>query len=249
LARSRASGGGAVYLDLGIVSSSGFGQQGSNPGDDHVHGDGVQAAFGDDHVGVALGRFDELQVHRTHRHLILLDDRGDRPPALLDVALQPADEAHVGIGIDEDLDVEQFAQAPLGEDQNALHQDHQLRFDVARQVGAGVGGEIVDRDLDRLPPAQRFQMVDQQLGLERVGVVEVDDVALRPRQLPQVPVVSIVGQQDDAPGPDPIEDDVGDGRFPGTGATGDPEDDRRYAGGHGAIIRAGSDQWTVDSDQ
>ena len=33
----------------------------------------VVAALGDDDVGVALGRFDELEVHRLHRVAVMLD--------------------------------------------------------------------------------------------------------------------------------------------------------------------------------
>ena len=65
---------------------------------------------------------DELQVHRADGQLILLDDRLGRTAARR-VALQAADEANVGIGVHEELDVEQVAQGWLHEDQDALHHD------------------------------------------------------------------------------------------------------------------------------
>ena len=76
-------------------------QQPGDPRDDHIDRHRVEPAAGDDNVGVALGRLDELQVHGAHRPQILLDHRLDRPPALGDIALQPADEAQVALGIDE----------------------------------------------------------------------------------------------------------------------------------------------------
>ena len=68
----------------------------------------LKPAFRDDDVGVALGRFDELHVHGAHGVQVLLDDRFGGAPALDDVALQAANEAQVGVGVDEDLDVEEL---------------------------------------------------------------------------------------------------------------------------------------------
>src|SRR5262249_28022198 len=62
---------------------------------EQVDGDAVVPAFGKDDVGVALGGLDELQVHGAHALLILADHRVGRAAALVDVALQTADEAHV----------------------------------------------------------------------------------------------------------------------------------------------------------
>ena len=45
-------------------------------------------------------------------------------------------------------------------------------------VGAGVGLEIIDRQIDRLVVFELLDVLDQQRGIERVGVVEVDLHAL-----------------------------------------------------------------------
>ena len=51
-------------------------------GDDHFDGDGVVAAARDDHVGVALGWLDELQMHRLNGREVLVEDFIERPAAL-----------------------------------------------------------------------------------------------------------------------------------------------------------------------
>ena len=43
-----------------------------------------------DHVGVALARLDELQMHRLHRRQVLLDDLIERSAAHVGVALDAA---------------------------------------------------------------------------------------------------------------------------------------------------------------
>ena len=107
----------------------------------------------------------------------------------MEVPLQAADEAQVGIGVNEDLDVEQPAERGLGEDQDALHKDHIARLDCECLGGAAVGGEIVDRHLDGLPVAQGTDVLDQKLRLERIWMIEVEFIALCGRESPQILVI------------------------------------------------------------
>ena len=67
----------------------------------------------DDHVRMALRGLDELQIHRAHRSEVLGDDGGNAPASF--VTLQTAGEADIGIGVDEDLEVELSPQTRLGE--------------------------------------------------------------------------------------------------------------------------------------
>ena len=99
----------------------------AHPGDEHVEGGRVHAAVGDDDVGVALRRLDELQVHGPDGRQVLVDDAGRRAAAIGDVALEAPDEADVGIGVDVDLEVEQLAQAGLEEHEDALDDDDRTR--------------------------------------------------------------------------------------------------------------------------
>src|SRR5207244_7357510 len=63
--------------------------------DDRVERHLILAPLGDDEVGVALRRLDELLVHRPNRVQVLMDDRVERPAARLDVARQTAGDADV----------------------------------------------------------------------------------------------------------------------------------------------------------
>src|SRR6202000_3140931 len=83
--------------------------------ENEVDGDMVVAAFGHDQVGPALRRLAELQMHRPHGRVILLAHLLKRAPALLEIAANAAKDAQVGVGVDEDLDVEQLAHALLDE--------------------------------------------------------------------------------------------------------------------------------------
>ena len=89
----------------------------------------VVPAAGEDDVGVALGGLHELVVHRAHRGEVLLDHRVDGAAAQLQVALEAADEAHVGLGVDEDLQVEEVAELRLDEEEDALDEHHVARLD------------------------------------------------------------------------------------------------------------------------
>ncbi len=72
----------------------------------HINGDDIVTAFGNDYVSVALAGFHKIAVHGAHAFEVLLDHGLGRAPALGDVTLQAADEAQVGGGIDEDAHIE-----------------------------------------------------------------------------------------------------------------------------------------------
>ena len=67
------------------------------------------------------------------------------------VALEAADEAHVGIGVDEDPQVEPLPQLRLVEHEDALDHHHPGRRDHHSIAPALVGGEVVDRHLHLEP--------------------------------------------------------------------------------------------------
>src|SRR5215467_2693301 len=86
---------------------------------DQVDADGVEAALGNYYVGVSLGWFHELEMHWPDGHHVLFDHRLERPPSLMNVAIQPANEANIGVGIDKNLEVHQAAQSRITEDQDS----------------------------------------------------------------------------------------------------------------------------------
>src|SRR5690349_449356 len=105
-------------------------QYGLDVAGDEVNADLVEPAFGDDHVGVAFRRLDELQVHRPHGRLVLRDDGFDGAAALVDVAVEAADEAYVGVAVYENLHVHQAAHLRIEEDEDAFDDDDRARLDV-----------------------------------------------------------------------------------------------------------------------
>jgi len=64
----------------------------------------VSASRHDD-VRIAFAGLDELEVHRLNRRQILFDNLIERPPAVPGVALDPANETNVGVGIHKHLHV------------------------------------------------------------------------------------------------------------------------------------------------
>ena len=218
---------------LGLLSDA---QQSFDPRHDDIHRHGIQAAFGDDDIGIALGRLDKFQVHGADGGQVLVDDRLGGATALGDVALQAADEADIGIRIDEDLDIEQLAQLGFGKDQDAFHQDDRLWLDADGLRGARVGLEIVDRQVNLTVFLELSDMGYQQAGIQRVGVVEVDAGTLGGSQVAEVFVVSIVRQVGDMLRTDPFQNDICDGCLSGSGTASNADDNGGCIGGHTGII-------------
>src|SRR5690606_16740450 len=98
--------------------------------------------------------------------------------AVLEVAADAAEDADVGGGVDEELQIDLRAQALVDEDEDAFDDDDRPGLDRDRLLAAAVGLEVVDRHRDGLAGLEPLDVLDQELGLERVGVVEVQLAAL-----------------------------------------------------------------------
>ena len=83
----------------------------------HFQGAFVFDASRNDQVGPAFAWFDEFEVHGAHGFQVLLNDAVQRAAALDGVALQASQDADVGVGIDENFDVELVAQFRQGKEQ------------------------------------------------------------------------------------------------------------------------------------
>src|SRR5699024_9815670 len=164
----------------------------TRPGTSMIRGHEVVPALGNDDIGVAFGGFDVEFVHRLDRVQVLVLDRLQGPPAVDDIAFDPSQQAHIGVGVDEELDVEQSADPRLGEDEDALDDDHPGGFDQGRCVAAVVDREVVDGAFDRSAGPQRGEVVDEEIVVEGVEVVVVDLLALLVAQLVAPPVVVVV---------------------------------------------------------
>ncbi len=67
----------------------------------HPDRDLITPAMRDHNVRMALRRLDERKVHRADGPEVLLHDRVEVPPAILDVAQEPSNDPDVIVGVDE----------------------------------------------------------------------------------------------------------------------------------------------------
>src|SRR5579883_2459763 len=198
-------------------------------GPQQLERDLVAAALGDDEVGEPFRGLAERLVHGSNRGEVLLDHGVDRPATLRRVAAEPAYEAHVGVGVDEDPYVAQVADLRHGEDEDPL-EDHDLRrVDRDVVVGPRVLGVVVDRTPDRFPLAEPADVLDEELLVEGVRMVVVDLAALVEGEVAPVAVVGVLDEDLDPLRAPMRGERLGDGRLPRARTARDPEDR-----GHGA---------------
>ena len=179
-------------------------------------------------------------MHRPHGGHVLLHDGFERTAARLNVPHQPPHEADVRRRIDEQFDVDALAQLGLGENQNALHDDHAPRLDALRFLSSGVRSKVVAGHFDRRSFSQHVEMTHEQLRLQRIGMVEVDLRSLLVGKSVEVAVVGIVRDPLDAIAADAVVDRLRHGRLPRTGPAGDSDDHWRLhqGGATTALLRA-----------
>ena len=108
-----------------------------------------------------------------------------------DVPTKSSDQPDVGGGVDEDLEVEPFAQRPIPEHEDAVDHDDPRRFDHADLVAAVVLGVVVHRNGHGGTVGECREVVVQQRPVEGVGMVVVDGPALLDRRVAQVQVVRV----------------------------------------------------------
>ena len=131
------------------------------------------AAFKHNDIGILAARLDELLVHGLDGRQILRDDALERAAAVAHVAQRAAQNAHVGVGLDKNFDVEHFAQPRVLENEDALDDDDLARPDELGLACALVVCVGVDRAADGLARLELLKLLDHQIGLESVGVVVI----------------------------------------------------------------------------
>src|SRR5699024_5168863 len=95
--------------------------------------------------------------------------------------------------------------------QNPLHDQHRRRLNVEGAVAAVVVGVVVDGAVDGLARPQGFQVFDQKVVVEGVGVVVVQLAPLLKGQVIVPLVVAVVGDQPDLVLPEPLFQPEGQG--------------------------------------
>jgi len=117
-------------------------------------------------------------VHGPDAAVVLRLDRVDVPPAFGEVPLQAAQQPDVVVSVHEDAQVEAVTQAGHGEQEDSLHDHHRTGIDLPEQGPAGVGREVILGAGGGAASLQGAQVTEQEVVLQRVGLVEVDQGAL-----------------------------------------------------------------------
>lgn len=164
---------------------------------EHIQRDLIIAALRNDDVGKFLARLHELLVHRLDRRQILRHDGLQRSAALVDVANDAADNAHIGVRIDENLDVAEVAQLLVLKDQDTLHDDDLGGLDPHRLIDPVMYRKIVDRSFDTLARRQTAYMLDHQIRIKRVRVVVIQLFSFLKRNVAMLLIIKIVAQHGD----------------------------------------------------
>lgn len=172
-------------------------------------------------------------MHGADGGEVLLDDRFGGAAAFGDVTVQTADETEVGVGVDEDFYVKQFAETHFAKDEDAFDDDDPVGLNGDGAGGAGVGGEVVNGKFDGVPFAKLLNVINEQVRVEGIGMVEVNFRPLLGMQVAEVFVVGVVGQVGDPVGANSVEDNVGHGGFAGAGAARDTDDEGSFFSWHG----------------
>ena len=130
--------------------------------------------FEHDDVRVLAARLNVLLVHGLDGREVLRDDALERATAVADVA----QDAHVGVGLDENFNVEHIAQGRVLENEDALDDDDLGGEDLNGLVRAVVVHIGVDGALDAAARLERLEVLDEQARFKGVGMVVVDLGAL-----------------------------------------------------------------------
>ena len=152
----------------------------------------VVSALWDDEVSIALGRLNELFMHRFEYIKIAIKHHLCCPASLYCIALYDADKALVRVGIDKYLQVHEVAQLLLPERHNTFDDD-----DLAGLYMHGLGQTVTDEVtvcglFDALSLSQGLYLLGEKLPVEGVGMVEVDVFALLWCEVRSVVVVGIL---------------------------------------------------------
>ena len=134
--------------------------------------------FEHDDVRVLAARLNVLLVHGLDGREVLCDDALERAAAVADVAQGAAQDAHVGVGLDENFNVEHIAQGRVLENEDALDDDDLGGEDLDGFVRAVVVHIGVDGALDAAARLERLEVLDEQARFKGVGMVVVDLGAL-----------------------------------------------------------------------
>ena len=134
----------------------------------------IETTLGDDEVCIHLCWFDETVMPRPHNLEVLLDHGIDCPSPLLDIPLQPANEADIVWCIYIELEVYDVPDPWVAVDHDALENDELLRMNVYRLRRTPVVNKIVLRHLDRVHVFQGSKLLEEEVIVKGIRMIEVE---------------------------------------------------------------------------
>src|SRR5262249_55041730 len=149
------------YLQRETSSSAprlGLFQHAVNLCDDHIDRNFVVAASWNNNVRPPFAGLDEFEVHGLHGPRVLRDNLVQRSPPFKNVPPDPAEQAFIGVRIDEDPYIHQFAQLFVVENEDPLDDDDVGRMNDNLFPCSPVGGIVISRLTDGPPSPELADM-------------------------------------------------------------------------------------------
>lgn len=115
-------------------------------------------------------------------------------PSLRHVASDSTQDALVGIYLDKDRHITEVSQALVGKKEDAFDENHRPRLNFDGLIKAIVLGEIVRRTLDCVSALEFLEMLDEQIGFKRIGMIVVHCRALLKGSVDLFAIVVVVAK-------------------------------------------------------
>ena len=131
-------------------------------------------------------------MHRLYRGQILFDDAIQITSALRYISGDTAQDSFIRVCFHINLDIQQAAQAFIGQKQDSLYNDDRLRVDPDCFVGTIVLAVVIDRTVNGSSRFQFLQMLDQKVGLQRIRMIVVYRHSLLERDTILTAIVIVV---------------------------------------------------------
>ncbi len=145
----------------------------------------------DDAIGAHLRGFDEFVMHRPDRGVELFPHALGGPASFADITSESTLETQLARGGPKDLVCESIDEFWKGEEKDAFGDDDVGRWQNDQVIHTLVTREIVYGKGDIKPLGKSVEVMAEHLGIQRVGVVEVDRVSFVHRQISKILVIRV----------------------------------------------------------
>src|SRR5947207_12853128 len=136
-------------------------------------------------------------MHWPHRRDILFDNGFYRAAPFGNVAAQTPDEANIVGCVDKNFDVQLLEQSWIRKDQYSFDDNNWLGFYEPGFIQASVSFEVVDWQFNRVCRLWLAGVGDEQIGVERVGVVEGCNLPIVGGQVLEVTIIGRLRNEND----------------------------------------------------